>query len=346
MAVLKPREIESFIAAPSYSHAVYMLYGPDAGLVSERADMLAKKSGVDLSDPLNLIRLSADDAASDSAKIADEAHTIGMFGGKRLIRISGKTQRDLMKSLKPVLDVPPEDAIIILEAGDLTKSSALRRNLEKHKSALCIPCYQDNASALDALIDQEIVAHGITIDRETRIELRGLLGGNRMLSRNELQKLALYCGDRKVLSIEDIRTVVGDASNLIINELVDGIATGNSALLQDLFPKVIEAGSSPDIVLLTTLRHFQQLQRMRHQMESNRQNAASLVGSLKPPIHFSRKDLVARALSVWPLENLNKALNRIDKAVLECRQLGPTSASIAGTTLLALCLEARALSKR
>ncbi len=346
MAVLKPREIEPFLAKPDFSYPVLMLYGPDAGLVSERADDLAKKTGIDLKDPFNLIQLSADDAASDTTKIADEAHTIAMFGGKRLIRISGHTRRDLVRSLKPVLEVPPEDAIIIVEAGDLTKSSSLRQNLEKHKKALCIPCYQDNTAALEKLIDDEIVTNGISIDRETRTELRSLLGNNRMLSRNELQKLALYCGDRKSLTIDDIRAVVGDGSNLVLNELIDSVATGNSGLLQELLPKVVEAGNAPDIILLATLKHFQQLQRMRYQMESKRQGAASFVAGVRPRIHFLRKDQITRALSTWPVSNLAKALARLDKTMLYCRQNASAAASIASTTLLALSLEARSLKRR
>ena len=63
MAALKSNQVDAFINNPDYSKPVILIYGPDEGLVSERADKLAEKSGVDLSDPFCLIRLNADDVA-------------------------------------------------------------------------------------------------------------------------------------------------------------------------------------------------------------------------------------------------------------------------------------------
>ncbi|MGI9351617.1 MAG: DNA polymerase III subunit delta [Rhizobiaceae bacterium] len=346
MAVLSSRNIEPFLAKPDFSHSVYLLFGPDTGLVNERANLLAEKSGVDLADPFSLLKLSADEAAADPGRLSDEASTIGMFGGKRLIRVSGKTQRDLLKSIKPLLDTPPEDAIVIVEAGDLKKTVALRKNLEAHKNSLCIPCYQDNAAALETLIDQEIVGVGLDIDRGTRSELRALLGDNRQLSRNELKKLALYCTGKTVVTVEDVRAIVGDGASLVLNDLIDAVAIGNAARLQSIFPKAVEAGNNPDMILMATLRHFQLLQLMEAKMQSGNLSASSVISGARPPIHFSRKDAVLSALSIWKTERIVKAMTRIQTMILECRKNSPASASIAGTALLAIALEAQALGRR
>lgn len=346
MAVLNNRDIEPFLANPKFSHIVYLLYGPDQGLVNERANQLADKSGVDLSDPFSLLKLTADDAAGDPGRISDEANTISMFGGKRLIRVSGKTQRDLYKCLKPVLDYPPQDALVIVEAGDLKKSVALRRNLEKHKLSLCIPCYQDNAAALEMLIDQEIVSAGLRIERETRAELRSMLGDNRQLSRNELKKLALYCDGKNAVTIEDVRAIVGDGSSLVLNDVVDAAATGNTALIQKNLPKAVEAGINPDMILSGTLRHFQFLQLLKNKMDSEGQQASAAISYARPPVHFSRKDAIVSALTHWPADRISKAMIRLDSMMLECRKNSAASSSIAGTTLLAVALEAQLLKRK
>ncbi len=346
MAVLNSRNVEPFLAEPDFSHCIYLFYGPDTGLVNERANQLAGKSGVDLADPFCLLKLTADEAAGEPGRIADEANTISMFGGKRLIRISGQTRRDLMKSLKPVLEDPPQDTIIILEAGDLKKSVALRRNLENHKNSLCIPCYQDSSTALEMLIDQEIVTPGLRIDHETRAELRSMLGENRQLSRNELKKLAIYCHERGTVTVEDVRSVVGDGSGLVLNDLIDTAATGRTAALQSILPKAIEAGISPDMVLSGVLRHFQSLQLMRNRMEKTRQHASAIISSARPPIHFSRKEAVTSALSNWNPARIANAMKRLNTMMLECRKNSSGAAAIAGTTLLAIALEAQALQRR
>lgn len=345
-ALTKAREIDAFLAKPDFAQKIILLYGPDQGLVAERADALARKSGVDLSDPFSLIRLDADDAAADSARIADEAHTIGMFGGSRLIRISGTTRRDLAKSLKPVLDTPPEDAIIIIEAGDLRKTASLYKQLSASKAALCIPCYQDNDAALEQLIGEEITNSGLSIDPDTKAELKSLLGDNRMASRGELSKLALFCHGKSQVTLEDVRSIVGDAGKLVIDDVVDAVAVGNTARLQEKLPKAIESDHSPDMIAQAMIRHFQMLQVGCSKIENQRQSASSVIGGMRPPVHFSRKDLVSRALSVWTLERVTRGLSRLDKTMLECRQHSDAAASLLGTTLLALCLEAQALGRR
>ena len=346
MVALKPRDVEPFISNPHFNQKVILLYGPDAGLVAERADKLAAKSGVDLSDPFCLIRLDADDAAADSARITDEAHTIGMFGGNRLIRISGTTRRDLAKSVKPVLDTPPEDAIILIEAGDLKKSAGLRKALENSKTALCIPCYQDNDAALEQLIAEEIVGTGLKIDHETKQELKGLLGENRMVSRGELAKLALYCEGKSQVTLEEVRAIVGDASKLVLDDVVDAVACGNPAKLHTVLPKALESDYSPDMIVIAVLRFFQMLHVARSKVESAKQAPASVIGGLRPPIHFSRKDAVTRSLSIWTVERIGRALARLDKASLECRKFSATAQALCGTTLLALCLEAQMMARR
>jgi len=346
MASLKTREIDAYLRNPDFSKPVILLYGPDAGLVSERADKLAEKSGVDLSDPFCLIRMDADEAASDPARIADEAHTIAMFGGRRLIRISGATRRDLAKAVKPVLETPPEDAIIIIEAGDLKKSAGLRKQLETSPQSLAIPCYQDTDTAIEQLIDEEIIAKELTIDRETRQLLKSMLGDNRMVSRGELSKLAIYCEDRGKVTTDEIHAIVGDASKLVMDDVIDAVATGNAGHLQFVLPKAVEAGNQPDIILLSALRHFQMLQAARSKVELQRQPASSVIGSMRPPIHFARKNAVTNALNIWTLERLGRALGRIHKAMLDCRQQAGMSNALCSTTLLALSLEAAALKRR
>ena len=81
MAQVKAHEVDRYLSKPDQKHRIFLIYGPDTGLVSERATLLAKASGADLADPFATIKMDADDAAADPARIADEAHTVSMFGG-------------------------------------------------------------------------------------------------------------------------------------------------------------------------------------------------------------------------------------------------------------------------
>jgi DNA polymerase-3 subunit delta len=81
MVALKVSEIENFLARPT--RPIVLIYGPDAGLVRERAEALVRKSVDDPKDPFQLARLDGDDLSSEPTRLLEEANTVPLFGGRR-----------------------------------------------------------------------------------------------------------------------------------------------------------------------------------------------------------------------------------------------------------------------
>lgn len=341
MVALKTSEIDRYLARPDQLRRVILIHGRDTGLVMERAEALARATGVDLGDPFATIRLDADEVAADRGRLADEAFTVGMFGGERLIRVSGSTRRNLADAVKPVVDSPPSDAWIIIEAGELDSRSALRKLFEKAQTATAIACYQDDDKALEQLIAQEIRDAGLQIDHESVIHLKSLLGNDRMASRNELRKLALYCGDSGTVSIDDINAIVSDASAFSANDVIDAAACGDLASLEDNFQRVLDEGLSADMLLVFALRHFQLLHETKSMMLERRMGAASAVGAMKPPVYFKRRNRIVEALDSFSLDSMSQQLDRLEHSSFEARRNPLLGRSIAGTALLAIALTAR-----
>ena len=242
MVAKKAGEVDRFLANPEPQFSVILVYGPDKGLVSERAQIMAKSTGTDLSDPFSTFRIDADDAAADPTRIASEAHTVSMFGGKRLIWVRGQTQKNLANAIQLVLDLPPTDSIVLLEAGDLKKSAPLRSRIEKSSSGIALPCYQDQAAAIDRMITEELSLAGLKLDNDARLVLKQNLGADRLASRAEVRKLCLYALDQSEIGIDDVRAIVGDASSFAIDEVVDAVATGNVSVMEDVFQRLMARG--------------------------------------------------------------------------------------------------------
>ena len=57
MVAINNREVETYLAKPSPSHAIILIYGADVGLVRERADALIAAAVDDVNDPFSLVRL-------------------------------------------------------------------------------------------------------------------------------------------------------------------------------------------------------------------------------------------------------------------------------------------------
>ncbi len=341
MADIKAHEVDRYLATQKLPHCIFLIYGPDRGLVRERAEKIIKISGVERDDPFSLISLDADDAAADPSRIADEAHTVSMFAGQRVVWIKGSTQKNLAKGIDPILATPPSDCVVIIEGGDLKKSAPLRQRIEKSSHAMALPCYQDQARALDVMIDEELAASGATISPGSRNLLKSLLGADRMASRSEVQKLCLYAGPGTEIDDIMISDVVGDASALVLDTVIDCALTGDIRTMEHMFKRLIAQGVATFQIVSALQRQVQMMHVMRLKMESLRQSANTVVQGARPPIMFKRKDVVISALSRWPSANLEKCLERVEKLTLESRSNAALSNALVATALLAIAVEAR-----
>src|SRR3984885_13801930 len=83
MVALRGKEIDSFLARPDPGRPIVLLYGPDAGLVRERAEALLASAVDDPNDPFSLVRLDGDELSAEPSRLVDEAMTVPLFGGRR-----------------------------------------------------------------------------------------------------------------------------------------------------------------------------------------------------------------------------------------------------------------------
>src|SRR5258705_5962893 len=236
MVALKSGDIESFVARPDPSRAIVLVFGPDAGLVSERVDAIIKASVDDTNDPFALVRLDGDTLASDPARLIDEATTVPLFGGRRAIRVRAGS-RNIVPAVEGVLAARLSDCRIVIEAGDLKRGAALRNVCERARTAVAIPCYADAARDIARLIDEELRTANLTISPDAREALVLLLGGDRRASRAELRKLVLYAHGSERIEIDDVMAVVADASALGLEALVDAAFAGKVIDLEREFAK-------------------------------------------------------------------------------------------------------------
>lgn len=347
MAQKKAGEVEAFLSRPDASFPLVLLYGPDAGLVSERAARVAELSGVDRSDPFAAISLAAEDLEKNIGRLFDEARTLSLFGGRRFIRVSGAgagNGKALAKAVADLAQDPPKDAVIVLEAGDLKKSAALRVAAERGRASMALPCYPDEARALDGMIDEEMRAAKLTIDREARAALRSRLGADRLASRGEVRKLCLYCYGQASVAEADVEAVVGDVSVDTLEEAVDAAASGEVKKLPELIARLTAAGTQPFQLQQALMRYFQALQLMRQAVEGGGQTVARVVEGRHP--HFRRKAAMEAALGLWTLEAVGEALARIEADILHSRKESALTGTIARQTLLGVCVEAARLRTR
>lgn len=340
MAELKSHEFEGFLEKSARHYQIFVVYGPDRGLVSERASMIAAKTGVDLTDPFSLIKLDISDLQKDQGRLLDEAGAIGLFGGDKLVWIRGAAnEKYLVEALQVLAQKPPEATFVIVEAGDLKKGSLLRKAAEAPRSIMTIPCYADDARALNSLIDSELSSSGLRMTPAARQALLELIGGDRIASRNELRKLALYCRNFELIEEHHVTEIIGDASAISVDDAVDAILSGNTGNFLHAMQKIISSKTSIFLVIQACLKQFQLMDAMRAEMEEKRLPASQVMQTLGRHLHFKRKPVIEQALRAWSAEALGRETNRLQAAILQTRRRASLEDTIALQTLLSTTLQ-------
>lgn len=339
MTEIKSHEFDGFLRQ-SLGQRIFLIYGPDRGLVSERAFRIAEKSGVKLDDPFALIKLDTIDLQSDPDRLLNEANTIGLFGGQRLIWLrAGGAEKVLLDSVTRIAEDPSLDCFVIIEGGDLKKGTALRKLAESNRAIVAVACYGDDAKALNSLVDDELGQFGLRITPEARRLLNESLGGDRMASRNEIRKLALYCRGAEVITETQVEEIVGDASATSVDDAIDAVLKGDCNGLQQSMKKIVASKTSVFLVLQSCLKQFQLLDTMRAEMDGSRTTASQVTATMGRHLHFRRKPLIESALATWSVVSIRRELSRLQAAIYQSRQKASLEESIAMQTLLAITVQ-------
>jgi DNA polymerase-3 subunit delta len=341
---VRPADIDRFLATPDPAIRVVLFYGPDDGLVAERAASFTRIVLGKSDDPFGLVRLDASDIADDPGRLADEANSVPLFGGRRAILLRQSGNRSINPSVEAILGSPPTDSWVAIVAGELRKDAPLRRLCESHKGAAAIACYADSARDLDRIIDEELAAANLTISGEGRGLLHTLIGSDRMASRSEIRKLCLYAGDSGTIGVDDIRAVVGDASAFAIDDTIDALALGETDVFDRSFRRLLSAGTPGHVIAGAALRHFGFLHLARAAYDEG-SPAKSIVAGARPPVFFQRQLKVERQIVLWPRARIERALLHLNDAVSESRLHGGITDEVIGQALTLIATVAASLRR-
>jgi DNA polymerase-3 subunit delta len=309
----------------------YLVYGPDEGLAHERVKAIIRNLIDAQSEPMQLVRLEGDAVARDPGALADEAYAVSMFGGARAIWIDAQG-RDLLPALEPLFARPPTDCSIVIKAGQLKKGTALRTAFENSAAHAAIECYSDDANALEALIDAEARAAGLSISPDARAALVALVGADRRTTRGEIAKLMLYTRGKPQITVEDVEAIVSDAAPSNLDEVVDQALLGDLAAVETSLTRFFHEGGEADHLMMRLVARLLLLHRIRLEMDQGRPfDAACQALFVKLPLTARRA--LARQAERWTSESIAQRLPAVRVA----------SARVRGDSRLAEVLATRAL---
>lgn len=312
---LNAASVERFLKEPS-AHII-LIYGPDIGLVKERAELLVKKFVDDINDPFNVASLLSSQITHEPSLLYDEMFSQSLMGGQRVVWVKEATD-GLKKTLEGLLKEYEGDTVLIIEAGDLGASSSLRKYIEKEKNMAAIPCYKDQAGQLKIVILTHFKEQNLALEKDALFYLQEHLGNDRLQTRQELEKISLYCADKKSVSLEDVQNCTGDHSFLSLEELGFCIAEQKYDEIARIYSRLVAEGTHEVFIVRMVLRHFNRLYEAQMTV-SKGVSIAEAVSKLRPPPFFIYRDRFLMHMKKWSLDHIKKALMILYKTEEGCK---------------------------
>ena len=332
---LQAHAFAGFLKNPDPGIRAVLVYGPDLGLVRERAESVCRTVVADLGDPFRLAEITGASLDQDPARLADEVAAMALGGGRRVVRLRAATNKQTAV-LRDCLETALGDTLVVVEADNLAPRDSLRALFEGADWAAAVPCYPDDGETIERLVQSTLRSAGLDAEPDALAYVSENLGEDRQVTRRELEKLVQYmASDGGTVSLADARAVIGDGGAVELDDIAYACADGELAGLERGLTRRFLAGDGPVQALRAVARHFHRL----HLVSAERDAGGSveaLVGRLRPPVFFKRKAAFARQIRGWTTANLARAIDRLIEAEIQCKSTGMPDQAICRRTLLGL----------
>lgn len=315
--LLKGAEIARYLAKPDPTRPGLLIHGQDAMRVAlKRAEAVAALTGPNADDEMRLTRIAGADLRKDGASLLDEIKAVGFFPGPRVVLVEDAADAVAPAVAAALADWAHGDAAIVVTAGALSKSSALRKLFEAHKSAVCAPIYDDPPGEDEIarwLADAGLRAVPPMAMRDLTALARALDPGD---FRQTVEKIGLYkYGDDTPLTPDEIAALAPATVEAEVDDLIEAAADGRSAVLGPLMRRIETQGIAPVTICIAALRHFRAL----HLASSDPGGAQAGLGRLRPPVFGPRRDRMIRQAQGWGMRGLEDAIHLLIETDLTLR---------------------------
>jgi DNA polymerase III subunit delta len=283
---------------------------------------------------------------TDLAEVLDRARTPSLMAAFQVFFIRSVktlfgrgTSEDKLDRIERYVKDPNPHAVLIFIADhisipadprriDLTdkeRYERLRETLGRYCAIVELGRVEEN----DAVrwIQEYSSTREVRIEANAARELVDSLGGDLMMISNELEKLMLYVGDKKRITLGEVETMVLAAKQRSLYELTDAISSRDRGRALEVLDAIVSAGDGDE----AAIGHLYMLARTFRQMlvilERNVRDqrmlwAALWQGFRVPP--FAADDVIRQARRYKSKRDLSRALRLVAKADLALRSNPPS----------------------
>ncbi len=329
---IKPLQVDAYIRKPDNQIKAFLVYGSNEGLQREIVKKLAQSVCPDLNDAFQVSELNGDDLAADIGKLYGEFNGQSLMGGRRVI-IVNNAGNDLSKSLREMLNESQNSPNLLLLSGasNLTKNSSLVKMASSSEDIAVVACYEDRNEDIGAVLRKM----GLTFESDAVQLLYSRLSGDRMVNLGELEKLSVYMGNAKNVTVDVVRKIISDASDTNTDDIIYAALSGNKQEAINKYKTYINEGNDPTVLVRNMWYHFQKLLICQASIEKGN-TVEKAMNSLIPKIFKLKEAAFKQQLFLWQRNKLLKAIELLYDTEKDCKTTNMPSTEIVSMLLLRL----------
>ena len=279
------------------NYKFYLFYGDNEGSKEEAIKKIFEQNYLD-----KIYRYEEKEILDNIDNFFNSILTKSFFDNEKLVIINRTTDK-IRETIESLIEKNPEDIKIILNSKNLEKKSTLRKILEKDKSIICVPFYEDNNQTLNSIISLFFRNKKIPISQQLIHVLIERSRGDRKNLNNELGKIDAYLLNKKNLNLEEIIKLTNLADNYNASELVDHSLAKNTRKTVTILNENNYSDEDNIIIIRTLLAKLKRLVKI-HELVDEKNNIEQAVSTSKPPIFWKDKPLVIQQIRSWKKEHL------------------------------------------
>ena len=328
----KPAQLESFCKSPDTAVKCIVLFGNNEGEISMLQKKCAEAVCGSVDDAFRYSLLQMENVSKDGAEIYAEFHAQSMMGGRRAIEVQG-ADNNLTPMLKKMLPETKSENLLILSSLTIKSNAALITWAKERRDILTVGCYEDREADIAQEAATMLRAKGLLADNATLQVLCARLSPDRRVNQSEIDKLEMYLGERKTVTIADVQNAVCDVAGASSEDLCYYTAGGEIKKAVAMLNRLLKEGEEPASLVRMLEYHFAKLLECVAKISGGKTIAEA---TLPLRLMFYRKPEFERQLKMWNKEQILSALSMLYDSERDCKSNNVPADEIVGYTVLRL----------
>ena len=341
---IKPNRISTFITTELNTVSAILIYGPNEGLIREYSRNARENVNKNYNDPFVSANITGDQLKEYPGLLVDEVKALSFSMERRILRVFNISDsvclafENLFKN-----KIKPEDALVVCEGSDFGPRSKLRKLFENLEVAAAIHCNDYGPREIHKKAQLIFKNFNIEVEKEALAWLVDRSGNDSAQISSEIDKIILYVGSKGNINLKEMMLLIGDSSEIELEEVCFAVAGGNLSLVDKALYKLFSDGVAPVRVLRAVSRHFFRLQTAVTAKYSGL-DVTSAINTLRPPIYFKDKEKFMKQVQNWTPEKLEDVLILLAEAERGCKTSLIPAKPLCSRVLLNAATEGKRLS--